>query len=316
MAVSAEMPIIDFHCHHVPAQFSPKVPQNFQPHQRARWEHTNKMLGDETLLLREVESGDLAARVVNIPAALVANADGRLPHATIVAMNDHLAGLGQRRSGRVHALATIDAYDGDRAGKEVERAIGELGLKGIFVDAGRGDLLIDAKEARPALEAAARMRVPVFVHPVNAQPMTGQMGPYGRIGTLLARGTVNAQSLIALVEGGVFEELPNLRVVVTALAFGGLALAAGFDKHSLVSGGAMATLRKHVMVDIMGFSPPLIRAAADLLGVENILCGTDWPILHEGPIRETLTQALEAAGFSPDEQAMIASGNARRLLGV
>jgi len=308
--------VIDFHCHHVPEKFALTTAQNFPRNQRARWEQTNRLLSDESLLLREVDSGDLAARVVNIPAALVADADGVVPHDIIRAMNDHMADLAVRHGGKVLALATIDAYDGERAGKEVERAAGELGLKGIFVDAGRGDRLIDAPEARPALEMAAKLGVPVFVHPVNPQPMTARMVPYGRIGTLFARGTINAQALIALVEGGVFESLPDLRVVVTALAYGGLAVAAEFDDHSKSGDSAIAVMRKHVAIDTMGFSAPLVRAAADLLGVENVMCGSDWPILNEEPLTPVLSKILAEAGFSAQEQEMIASGNARRLLGV
>ena len=308
--------VIDFHCHHVPQKFSLTTAQNFPRNQRARWEETNRLLSDERLLLREVESGDLAARVVNIPAALVADADGRVPHDVICAMNDHMADVAARHPGRILALATIDAYDGERAGREVERAIGELGLKGIFVDAGRGDALIDAPQARPALEAAAKLGVPVFVHPVNPQPMTNQMVPYGRIGTLFARGSINAQALIALVEGGVFEQLPDLRVVVTGLAWGGLAVAAQFDDHSRYEEGAIAVIRKHVFIDTMGFNAPLVRAAADLLGTGNVLCGSDWPILNEGPLAARLGETLQRAGFSEQEQAMIAGGNARRLLGI
>jgi len=309
-------PVIDFHCHHIPKSFVPTTTATFPPEQRARWEQTNRQLSDEAFMLREIENGDLAARVVNTPAALVADADGHLPFDTIRAMNDELAELASRRKGRIVALATIDAYDGERAAREVERACGELGLRGIFVDAGRGDQLIDAKQARPALESAARLGVPVFVHPVNPQPMTRQMVPYGRIGTLFARGTINAQALIALVEGGVFEDLPGLRVVVTALAWGGLAVAGEFDDHSKPDSGAIAIMRKHVTIDTMGFSAPLIRAAADLLGVENVVCGSDWPILNEGPISPALFTALEKARFTPAEQAMIASGNAKRLLGI
>lgn len=309
-------PVIDFHCHHVPAQFVPTTTQTFPPEQRARWEQTNRQLSDEAYMMREIENGDLAARVVNTPAALVADADGHLAFETIRAMNDQLAELATRRAGRIAALATIDAYDGERAGREVERACGELGLKGIFVDAGRGDLLIDSKEARPALEAAARLRVPVFVHPVNPQPLTRRMVPYGRIGTLFARGTINAQALIALVEGNVFEALPDLHVVVTGLAWGGLAVAAEFDDHSVHEKGAIAVMRRHVSIDTMGFSAPMIRAAADLLGVENVLCGSDWPILNEGPITARLDSALTKAGFDAGEKALIASGNAKRLLGI
>ena len=64
--------------------------------------------------------------------------------------------------------------------------------------------------------------MPVFVHPVAPQPLTRQMAPYGMIGTLFARGAVNSASLIALVEGGVFSELPDLRIVVTAHALAAL----------------------------------------------------------------------------------------------
>ncbi|MGE3247388.1 MAG: amidohydrolase family protein, partial [Beijerinckiaceae bacterium] len=309
-------PVIDFHCHHVPAQFGIQPPADIPHYQQPAWARTRQMMADEALLMHAVEKGDLAARVVNIPAAQVADADGRVPHETIMAMNDHIAEMAQRRKGRVLPLATIDAYDGERAGREVERAVGELGLLGIFVDAGRGDALIDAREARPALAAAARLGAPVFVHPVNPQPMTQRMTPYGRIGTLFARGTINAQALIALMEGGVFAELPNLRVVVTALAYGGMAVAAEFEQFSKHEAGAIALMRKHVWIDTMGFKPALIRAAADLLGADHVMCGSDWPILNEGPLTATVANALQAAGFSTDEQAAIASGNAKALLGV
>jgi len=139
----------------------------------------------------------------------------------------------------------VDAYDGDRSAREAERAISQLGLRGLFVDCARGELMIDAPQARPTLEAAARLGVPVFVHPVAPQPLTRQMAPYGLIGTLFARGTVNSASLIALVEGGVFAQLPALRVVVTAHAIGGLAMASGLSSQSRLPSGAIETMREH-----------------------------------------------------------------------
>ena len=56
---------------------------------------------------------------------------------------------------------------------------------------------------------------------IDPRPLSRQLAPYGRLGTLLARGTVNAATLIALLESGVFDELPQLQVVVTTLAIGG-----------------------------------------------------------------------------------------------
>src|SRR5258708_25782101 len=100
-----------------------------------------------------------------------------------MAMNDNLAGLVARHPGRIHGLASVDAYDGDRAAHEAERAIRGLGLRGLFVDCARGDLLIDAPPARPAMEVAAQLGLPVFVHPVAPQPLTEQVAPYRPLGT-------------------------------------------------------------------------------------------------------------------------------------
>lgn len=78
-------------------------------------------------------------------------------------------------------------------------------------------------------------------------------------GTLFARGTVNAASLIASLEGGVFDELPNLQVVVTTLAIGGALLGGAKLRND-----APALLRSHVYIDTMGFDPALIRSTAEI----------------------------------------------------
>ena len=308
--------IVDFHNHHIPARFALTAMHTAPATQRARWEMLARKLPDEALLLKDIRDGQLDARVVNIPANLIADADGRVPHGTIMAVNDDLAGLVARHPGRIYGLASVDAYDGERAAREAERAIVELGLRGLFVDCARGDLLIDAPQARPTLEVAAKHGLPVFVHPVAPQPLTRQMAPYGQIGTLFARGTVNSAALTALIEGGVFSQLPGLRVVVTAHAIGGLAMASGLSKQSLLPSGTIETLRKHVFIDTTLCHPALIRACVDLLGADHVLAGSDWPIAGENPIRGPLADAMERAGLSADEQSAIAAVNCLRLLGV
>src|SRR4029077_3253781 len=139
--------------------------------QRSRWEAIARRVSDEELLLKDIRDGQISARVVNIPAALIGDAEGRVPHETVMAMNDHLAEMVVRYPGRIHGLASVDAYDGDKSAHEAERAIRDLGLRGIFVDCARGELMIDAPQARPTLAVAAALGVPVFVHPVAPQPL-------------------------------------------------------------------------------------------------------------------------------------------------
>jgi aminocarboxymuconate-semialdehyde decarboxylase len=309
-----DLNIIDFHCHHVPARFELTAARAAPANQQARWRAIAPKLSDEDRLLEDIRAGHLAARIVSIPAQMIADADGHVPHDTIMAINDHLAGLVVRYPGRIHGLAAIDAYDGERAAREAERSIRDLELRGLFVDCARGDVLIDAPQARPTLEVAAKLGVPIFVHPVAPQPFTRQMAPYGPIGTLFARGTVNSAALIALVEGGAFSALPDLRVVVTAHAIGGVAMASGLSGQSRLPGGAVETMRRHAFIDTQLMHPALIRTSIDLLGIDRVLVGTDWPIVDDGPVRDPLTQALRGAGLSHDQRIAVAADNCRRLL--
>jgi len=98
--------------------------------QRARWEALARTLSDEDLLLKDIRNGELGARVVSIPAQLIADADGRVPHDTIMAMNDDLAALVARYPGRIHGQASVDAngaplHAGDLA-KQLAQAFDNL----------------------------------------------------------------------------------------------------------------------------------------------------------------------------------------------
>jgi predicted TIM-barrel fold metal-dependent hydrolase len=151
----------------------------------------------------------------------------------------------------------------------------------------------------------------LLVHPVAQQPFTRQMAPHGVVGTLFARGTANSASLIALLEGRVFAQLPKLRIVVTALAFDGVAMAA-----SLSGNTALDIMRQHAFIDTMWPQPTLIKAAVDLLGADNVLAGSDWPIVDQPPFRSALGNAMEQARLTEDQMRAVASGNVRRLLSV
>ncbi len=64
----------------------------------------------------------------------------------------------------------------------------------------------------------------------------------------------------------------------------------------------------------MGLNPPTVRYLVDFLGADRVLVGTDWPIW--APVsRPVLTKVFAEAGITPDQQQLIAEGNANRLLG-
>lgn len=312
--MTQKLSIIDFHSHHVPSPWPLTTLQNFAPSQRARWERINARLVDRGALTAAIDDGDISGRVVNIPTALF-SAGREVPAIDVFRrINDQLSEVVATQPDQLYGIASVDVFGGDSAAKELNRAVRELGLRGVFVESENDGRLLDAPEARAVLTAAAELGVPVFAHPVNPQGLTEQLARYGQVGTLFARGTINAAALIALIEGDVLAALPNLRVVFAHLAIGGLLHAHSYGRRE--GRDISALLRRHIYIDTMGFDPVTIRAAADVLGVDQLLAGSDWPIVSDEPIAGRLAATLTAAGFAPNDQQKIAGDNTRRLLGL
>ena len=315
---AASLKIVDFHNHFMGSGWTLTNLANVPPPARPAWEKINANLQSESALLSSVESAGIAARVINTPTAFIEDADGKAPPDSHQRINDQMAALCSKNSGKLYGLATVDAFSGDNAARELTRAVRELKLRGVFVESAspRRDLLLGDKETRPMLKAAADLGVPVFVHPQTDPQLHKRFSRTGRIGLRLARGTINNAALINMLESGAFDEAPKLQMVVTTLALGGLMLAGGFGDGSRIRSDAPALTRRHVYVDTMGINPVTVRAAIDLLGVDHVLMGTDWPIVVEKSVPERLQKAFAHSGLTAAEQQMIASGNALKLLGV
>ena len=313
---AAPLKIVDFHNHYMGPSWTLTNLASVPPAARPAWEKINGNLQSQSALLGSVESASIAARVINTPTAFIEDADGNIPAGADKRINDLMAELIAKHPGKLYGLATVDAFSGDAAARELTRAVKELGLRGVFLESGKRDLLLGAKETRPTLAAAAALNVPVFVHPLTDPQLHKRFSRIGRGGVRLARGTINSAALISMLEGGTFDELPKLQVVMTTLAMGGVLLAGGFGDGQRIRSDAPALTRRHVYVDTMGIHPAVVRCAVDMLGADHVLMGTDWPIAVEKSVPERLKTAFAHCGLNAAEQQMVAGGNTLKLLGV
>ena len=314
--VNAQLKIVDFHNHYMGPNWTLTNMASVPPVARPAWEVTNRLLQTESELLASVENAGIAARVINTPTAFIEDADGNPPAGAHRRINDQMAEVCGKHPGKLYGLATVDAFSGDAGARELTRAVKELGLRGVFVESAKRNLILGEKETRPTLAVAASLGVPVFVHPLTDPTLHKRFMQSGRVGVRLARGTINNAALITMLEGGTFDELPKLQVVMTTLAMGGILLAAGFGDGMRIRSDAPALTRRHVYVDTMGIHPSVVRVAIELLGADHVLMGTDWPIIVEKSVPERLHKAFAHCGLSHTEQQMVAGGNTLRLLGV
>jgi aminocarboxymuconate-semialdehyde decarboxylase len=182
--------MIDFHNH-----FVGRLPSEAA----RRW----PLLADRGALERSLER--VEARVMSTPLEFA-------PQVPVQHINDAMADL-VRGNHRLYGLASVDAYTGDEAANELTRAVTALGLRGVFMESAKGELLPDSSEAQPVLAAAASLEVPVFLHPVPDPALRARFG-----NERLVRSTINSAAILALIAGGAFERHRGLKVVVTALA--------------------------------------------------------------------------------------------------
>jgi predicted TIM-barrel fold metal-dependent hydrolase len=312
MAFSAPPRLIDFHSHYYNAAWypssSPRGPANLQ---RA-W----SLLTNIHAQLADMDDAGIDAKVLTAPSSVLLAPGEPLPISLMQRINDHFATLVATYPEHLLALATIDAFHGDAAALEVERAVQTLGIPGICVDCASGDRFLDAPEARPALETAAALGVTVFVHPVSPVGLTERLARLGHTGVLLARGTETASSVLALLRSGILDELPNLRIVIPmigAATFLFAGIANEDYKQDGWRGGPPREMRKRLYVDTMGYDPAAIRFVVELLGAEHVFNGSDWPIM---PIasRQRVEDTLTAVGLTDDQKVAIMRDNVLRLL--
>lgn len=308
-----DQPAIDIHAHYRAPGQQIAPPQPWASAQRrAEQARHNEIISSFSSIVAASDEAGVQTRVLSLPAASRVADWENVPVAVdaIAQTNDYLAGGVRDYPGRILGLATVDAFSGEIGAAETRRGVEELGLSGIVVDSGKGDTFLGAPQTLPTLQEAARLGVPVFVHPVQTTINDALAAHAGQLGNSYGRGLANGVALLGLIHRGVLDDIPNLRIVFTTLGIGALGIAGTWRAHGpLLAGDG----RWQVYFDTMGFDAPNVAYLVSVLGADRVLLGSDFP--HQvDATTERVAAALDGAGLSEHDQALIRGGNAQRLL--
>ncbi|MDP4526429.1 amidohydrolase family protein [Bacillus halotolerans] len=144
-------------------------------------------------------------------------------------MNDHAAEFFvSKHPDRFKAFAAVPLQDPEEAAKELERAVNELGFVGALVNgySNIGDentaQYLDEPQVRPFWEKAAQLQVPVYLHPRIPLPNQQRIyeGYEGLLGSAWGFGVETATHAIRLILSGLFDEYPDLTVILGHLGEG------------------------------------------------------------------------------------------------
>jgi predicted TIM-barrel fold metal-dependent hydrolase len=182
--------------------------------------------------------------------------------------------------GRFVGLAHVPPLEGTAALKELERAIIELGLKGVTIPSQLNGLSLDAEEFTPFYNLANKLGVPIFVHPALAPKGYSLLQDY-QLPVILTREFDLGVAVTRLIAGGIVERYPELQFVFAHFG-GGLA---GY-KERIVRSSYRFKLPKlfeeyfdQLYFDMAGFEGSAIALRCALEGIrpERMVFATDYP---------------------------------------
>ncbi len=239
--------------------------------------------------------------------------------------NDVLADAVKLHPDRFAALATLPTPDPAAAVVELRRAVEELGMKGAMIHGRTGSKMLDHPDFAPILDEAARLDVPIFIHPQMPPKAVREAyydGLADDVSFVLASGMwgwhmETAINAIRLILSGTFDRLPNLQIV---LGHWGEMIPLYLERVSAAASLAKGLkrtpadyFREHFYIAPSGiWSWQMLTHALAEVGADRIVFAIDYPFQH--PLKGEARAFLENAPIAEDDKHKIGYRNLERLL--
>jgi len=252
--------------------------------------------------------------------------------------NDEMAELIHKyRDKFVTAIALLPMNNPDAALKETDRAITELGFRGIYVHSNINGKPLDSPEFLPLWEKMAKYNLPIYIHPWRGNDFTDypveEISKYN-IASTFGWPYETTVAMARFVFSGILEKYPNLKIVTHHC--GGMIpyyqqrIYQHYGIASMRSGERSAFIRKLSKAPLEYFklfyndtaihgNTHALMSAYDLCGADHIVFGADMPLgdYYFGfrSYRQTI-DAIEAMQITPEEKRKIFVDNALSLLRI
>lgn len=328
-------PLIDIYCHIFPDRFFQELgkiaPQLENLGKRLR---SVKKLFDLDERFREMDRFGDYRQIISLPNPPIEDiAKGEVGLRLARVGNDAMADLCARHPDRFPAFAAaVSLTDIDGSITEAERAIKELGARGIQIFTNIAGKPLDREEFRPLFAALAALDLPIWLHPARTSAMTDYAGePKSRFEMWWCFGWPYETSVAMsrLVFSGLFDRHPRLKIVTHHC--GGMIpyfdgrIGAGMEVlGSRTSdedyGKILPSLqRPHLdyfrefYADTAMFGGQYgVACGLEFFGIDKLVFATDTPL---GPIAPTI-EVIDQLELDPAERRQVFCGNAEKMLNM
>ncbi|HIO59805.1 MAG TPA: amidohydrolase [Flavobacteriales bacterium] len=238
---------------------------------------------DEDERIAEYDNSGVSVQVVcTIPVMFSYDAKPKDALELGMFLNDHIADLVSRFPKKYVGLCTVPLQDVDLAIMELERAKA-MGMVGVQIGTNINDLNLNEPRFFPFFEACSRLGMAILVHPWDMMGKD-QMEKYW-LPWLVGMPAEMSRAACSMIFGGVFEKLPNLRVLFSH-ASGAFLATLGRIEHGFNCRPDIVALdndvnpreyTKKFWVDSITHDARLLKYVLDIQGSDKICMGSDYP---------------------------------------
>ena len=276
-------------------------------------------------VLEAAKIGGVDITVVSNPIHNMRDMDRTQQLARCQRQNRYNAEQQNKYPGEIYGMASTVPYGGDLFLREFERAVKQDGLKGAWIMSSLQGSYPDDDDALPFFQLACELDVPVVIHPPSVGFGEERMRDY-RLASSIGRPMDGALAVARLIVRGIFEKLPNLKVVATHLGggicemIGRMDYAYRLQDECFFLGSYEPMLIKHrpshylkmMYLESTSYTVPGARCAFETVGPDHFIFGTDSPPLFV--LKKEGVELIEKMGLSPTDKNKVYYENARKLL--
>jgi len=245
-------------------------------------------------------------------------------------INDEYAAVQEKFPDRFVGLAHVPVHEGKAAVRELDRAIGNLGLRGVTIMSQIKGAPLDSRAFWDFYAKAADLRIPIFVHPALVPQGYAHAADYDLL-RIIAREFDLALAATRLIAAGVLEAFPTLKVIVAHFGGGVAAIKERLRAKAYRFGTKLPRSFDEyfddLYFDMAGFEGGRAALQSALTGIkpEQLVFATDYPQDFTGQLTDTgkgvgdirtYIQDVRDLDLAPSAKEAMLGGTAARLLGL
>jgi aminocarboxymuconate-semialdehyde decarboxylase len=232
--------------------------------------------------LEDMNRVGIDVEVISLSTPNVFFADERSQPKVARIVNDAYAELVSKHPDRFKAFASIPMDAPDHAIRELRRAIDELKMNGVILLSNIRGRPLTSPAYRPFFEEADRIRLCILLHPmipVNAEAFTQYV-----LGPLVGFPFDTTLAVARMCFDGLLADFPNIRWIIGHAGGAVPYLMERLDNGYRDFAECRARIDrlpseylKKLYYDTVTFSPHVLRMIRDVVGVDHLVMGSDYP---------------------------------------